>query len=66
MKGKANKGNELEREEVLLAEAMIKLLNDQTLYEQYSIKSLERAKHFDKNNILNMWDKVIYGKQEDN
>ncbi len=49
----------LEGEELLLAETMSKLIDDPALRGHYSQKSLERAAHFDKKDLIRKWEEII-------
>ena len=57
----------LENEERILGEAMIRLMEDVELRQQYSIRAAYRAKRFDKQKILNQWSALIEkgGRQND-
>lgn len=46
-------------EEVIYAQAIIKLLSDDKLRNNYEKKSLERSSHFSNEKILRLWDEII-------
>lgn len=50
---------DLTREEEIMAEAILKLLNDEKLINEYAKKSKERIKEFSKENIVNKWDELL-------
>ncbi len=50
---------ELEKEELILAEAMVKMLKDEPVREYYKLKSLERAMHYDIKNMIKEWEDII-------
>lgn len=54
-----NADEPLEKEELLLAEAMISLLNDDDLREKYSLAAKKRSYHFDNNTVIKKWMEVI-------
>lgn len=64
IKGKAPERKELVREEKLLGEAMIRLLDDEELHKRYSAQSRKRAMDFSEENIMALWDQVLFGGKE--
>jgi glycosyltransferase involved in cell wall biosynthesis len=50
----------LTAEEILLAEAIIKLLKDESLRVAYSVKSLERASEFELTRCIDKYEKCLY------
>ncbi len=48
-------------EDVYMAEGILKILNDDKLYEQYSKRSLERARDYSYDVIMSKWDRIIRG-----
>ncbi len=56
MSGKASISSALEKNEILLGGAMLKLINDDECYEKYSRKSLRRSGDFDIKKIMRKWD----------
>lgn len=58
--GKKDVNNEQsEKAELLLAEAMVKLIEDQELKEKYALKSIERAKDFSIENTVRQWLELL-------
>lgn len=58
--GKKGAANEpLEKEEVLLGQAMLRLLEDKELCEQYRRKSLERAEDFELKRAVEQWVQLL-------
>lgn len=53
----------LVREEELLGEALLGLLEDDSLYRKYSCKARKRAKDFSEEKIMAMWDEVLFGRR---
>ena len=49
----------LTKEEKQIAEAIILLLKDKTLYQKYKKASQERVKDFSKTEILKMWENIL-------
>ena len=47
--------HEITKEEEIMAEAILKLINNKDMQNEYRNKSLERAKYFEINNIVNQW-----------
>lgn len=60
MEGKITEQAELEREEKLLGTAMLRLLKDDKLYEEYSGKARKRAKDYSEENVMMLWNKVLF------
>lgn len=50
---------ELTREEEIMADAILKLLNDEKIMNEYARKSKERIKEFSKENIINKWEELL-------
>lgn len=61
--GEAPEQIELVREEKLLGEALLGLLEDDSLYRKYSCKARRRTKDFSEDKIMAMWDEVLFGRQ---
>ena len=59
MNNPMNNGAGLSKEEEILADAIVSLLNDEQKREQYIAKSKMRVNDFEINNIINEWVKVI-------
>lgn len=57
--GQRNATEPLTREEELLAEGMLRLLEDDGLRKEYEAKGLERVQRFSPEAILREWEKVI-------
>ena len=51
------------REEKLLGEALLRLLEDDDLYRKYSDKAKRRAKDFSEDKIMAIWDEVLFGRR---
>lgn len=64
IEGRAELQTELSREERLLGEAMLRILEDDGLYEKYSRKSTERAMDFSEEKVMALWDEVLFGHSE--
>lgn len=60
IEGKVPEQMRLAREEELLGEAMLKLLEDKELYNRYAAKAKERAGDFSEEKIMALWNKVIF------
>ncbi len=52
-------GSDLEREEVLLGQAMLELLNNDILRKKYSQRSLKRASMYNLERIMEKWGRVL-------
>lgn len=63
IEGEISNQTELVREEELLGEALLGLLEDDCLYRKYSCKARKRAKDFSEDKIMAMWDEVLFGRQ---
>ena len=50
----------LQKEEQMLAEAMLTLIRDGKLREKYAAGSLERARAFDRKTTLSQWKELIH------
>lgn len=59
IKGKAPRHIFLEKEEILLGDAMAMLINNQSLREMYCRQSLIRASFYSYDRIMRSWDKVL-------
>ena len=57
--GKAGRGSDLDENELMLGEAILKLLSDKKLHEHYSAMSAERAKSYDYERIMKEWDDIL-------
>lgn len=53
------KSKVLNKNEIILSDAIFKLLNDKEIYEEYMEKSAYRAVNFSPENIAEKWDEVI-------
>lgn len=62
MTGKADYKRDLDKNEILLGEAMNALISDKNLYQRYSQKSKERSEYYSPKNIWKKWDEIIYMK----
>ena len=49
----------LSEEEILMGNAMIKVLTENEVYEKYRSRSYKRAKMFGMDKIISMWDSVL-------
>lgn len=58
--GKVQLDSELEKEELLLGQAMLELLNNEQLYEKYSRRSLKRASMYNIERVMKKWDKLLF------
>ncbi len=56
---KCESSQQLEKEELLLAEAMIKLLEDKELREKYASKSIKRANDFAIEKTVQQWLRLV-------
>jgi glycosyltransferase involved in cell wall biosynthesis len=54
----------LEKEEEMLAEAMIRLIEDPEIREAYAIRSFYRARQFNKTDIIDQWNELIARKDD--
>ncbi|KAA2398112.1 MULTISPECIES: glycosyltransferase [Bacillus] len=52
-------GDSLTKEELIMANALIKLLQDQEVWDYYSQKSRERVNDFDIKNLIQEWENLI-------
>ena len=59
MCGECPRSTVMESSEELLGEAMLKLLTDDELYKQFSLKSKERSEYYKLDNIMTKWNDVI-------
>lgn len=59
IKGKAPRFSELESEEILLGKAILEVLENDEIYQQYHKASLARAEYYGKERIMKMWDNII-------
>ena len=57
--GQRNATEPLTREEEMLAEGIIRLLEDEPLRKHYETKGFERVRDFSPEAILREWEKVI-------
>ncbi len=57
--GKVSFGEELSDKEILLGEALLKVLDDEKLYEIYKERSLRRAAMYGLENVMGRWGKLI-------
>ena len=51
--------SQLSEQELILGKAILNILEDNAIYERYHVQSLERAKMFHINKIIQMWDCII-------
>ena len=58
--GKVQLDSELEKEELLLGQAMLELLSNEQLYEKYSRRSLKRASMYNIERVMKKWDKLLF------
>ena len=49
----------LSEQEIILGEAMLKVLNEDKIYEKYRIQSFKRAEMFSIDKVIKKWDQVI-------
>lgn len=50
---------QLSRKEMILGEAMLKVLTDDGIYERYNKQSLKRAKMFSMERVIKKWDSIV-------
>ena len=58
IKGNATIGEDISREERILGEAMMKIIEDNDLYKKYADMSLKRANDYSEENVMCKWEKV--------
>lgn len=63
IEGEMSNQTEPGREEKLLGEALLRLLEDDDLYRKYSDKAKRRAKDFSEDKIMAIWDEVLFGRR---
>ncbi len=49
----------LTREENIMAETILELLNDKKLYERYSKNAMNRVKEFQIDKVIDLWEKIL-------
>lgn len=64
--GKVNKGERWSREEILLGEGILKILQSEKLYEKYAIQSLKRASMYSLEKVMMKWNRLIGNGEEKN
>ena len=57
--GKKEKSARCSKEEVLLGDAILKVLKENELYDKYHKRSLKRAEMFHIDRVIKKWDKVV-------
>lgn len=62
IEGKITERAELVHEEEELGEALLRLLEDDKLHRKYSCKAKQRAKDFSEENVMALWDEVLFGR----
>lgn len=55
-------GSKLSEQEIILGEAMLKVLTQDDIYEKYRKRSYRRADMFDINKVMKKWDSIMKGK----
>ena len=58
--GNGSRRSVLDKEEIMLGQAMYRLLIDDNLYKMYSERSRIRAEYYSVSKVCNSWDKLIY------
>ncbi|MCM1222952.1 MAG: glycosyltransferase [Lachnospiraceae bacterium] len=61
IEGKVSEQKQLSKQEELLGMGMLKLLEDHTLYQEYSEKAKKRAGDYSEENIMALWDALAGG-----
>lgn len=51
--------DQLAKEESIMSDAILELLNDEELYERYSVESIKRVKNFEIDTIIKEWEEII-------
>ncbi|WP_026650993.1 glycosyltransferase [Butyrivibrio proteoclasticus] len=59
IEGKAPRGNDLEKNEELLGEAIFNVVTDEELNKRYGDRSLERSDFYSEKNVIAMWDDTL-------
>ena len=54
--------SELIQQEIILGNAMLKVLEEEDIYKKYKIQSIKRAKMFSINRVMKKWNDVIGNK----
>lgn len=59
--GKLKMDSRLSKQEIILGEAMLKLLQDDDMYEKYRKQSFKRAEMYRMDKVMKKWDSIIEG-----
>ena len=54
--------SELIQQEIILGNAMLKVLEEKDIYKKYKIQSIKRAKMFSINRVMKKWNDIIGNK----
>lgn len=57
--GRPKKNAPLDKEEIMLGQALLSVLNDEKVYAEYSEKSRQRAEYYSYQRVMEMWDAVL-------